>query len=89
MDRIKLNVYGYDTGGDSEEYLLELDEICKTCHGDGIMTEESLDKFGEPEYKNKQCFNCDGIGFITTYEGDQLIKFIHRHMDISISTFLG
>lgn len=46
------------------EHEVCLDRECPECGGEGIIA----------------CGHCDGVGYVTTYEGDQILEFLRRHV---------
>jgi DnaJ-class molecular chaperone len=48
--------------------IKDLEKECDMCNGNGH------DDDGD------QCYNCEGIGGVPTYEGQQLLDFIRRYI---------
>lgn len=52
---------------------VELDDVCMPCFGRGWRV-----RLGEREV----CEHCEGVGYIPTGAGQELLEFIQRHLSI-------
>lgn len=51
----------------------DLEHVCPKCAGKGTV------------FFDDTCENCDGIGYLLTHTGSQLMEFVKRHLRIKSS----
>lgn len=64
-----------------DKIAVDFEEICTRCNGEGHHgDDDQIEYFGRASFISKNCSNCGGVGAVLTPAGNELIKFLLRHL---------
>lgn len=64
-----------------DKIAVDFEEICPRCNGEGHhVDDEEIEYFGRASFVSQRCSKCRNVGAVLTPAGNELIKFLLRHL---------